>query len=361
MMTSKERVLRTIEHKEPDRVPLSYSSFPEGWPEVQDCLRDYLKVKDNKELLKVLGIDTRIIRAPYIGPELKEYPDGTCEDIWGVRATKEAMGTYSVSCYEPPLKDVSSLTDIEQYSWPNPDWFDYTCIAEECKNYEEYAILSGAWSPLTCDAYHLMGMETFMVNIIENPEIIHALLDKITDFYFEVSRRTFEAAKGKIDIFFMGDDYGMQDGLLFSRKMWKEFVAPRLAKLFRLAKEYNLKVMLHSCGSIREIIPDLIGLGLDVLDPIQVRAHNMNPYELKKEFGKKLCLHGSIDTQRTLPFGSPRDVAEEVKERIKLLGSEGGFILGPSQDFLPDIPVENIVTMYETARECGKYPIRLQI
>ncbi len=354
-LNSKERVLRTIKHKEPDRVPLSYSS----WPEVKDCLRNYLKVENNERLLEVLGIDDRGIIPRYIGPELKKYPDGTSEDMWGVRATVEATGTYSASCYTPPLKNVSSVKEIKQYRWPDPDWFDYSHIAEDCEKYEEYAIISGGWSPISDDACHLMGMETFMINMIEKPEIIHAILDKITDFYYEFSRRIFEVGRGKIDIFFMGDDYGMQDGLLFSRKMWRKFLPSRLRRLYSVAKKYNLKVMMHSCGSVKEIIPDLIELGVDVLDPIQVRAKNMNPYRLKEEFGDRLCLHGSIDTQRTLPFGTPQDVAREVKERIKFLAPGGGFILGPSQDLLPDISVENIVTMYKTAKQYGKYPIRL--
>lgn len=356
-LNSKERVLRAIEHREPDRVPMSYSSFPAVWPEVQDRLRNYLGVENDEGLLEVLGIDTRVVRPRYIGPELKKYPNGTEEDIWGVRATREAMGTYSASCYVPPLKDVSSVKEIEQYPLPNPDWFDYPHLSEDCEKYEEYAIMSGGWCPISDDICHLMGMEAFMVNMIEKPEIIHILLDKITDFYYEFNLRTFEAAKGKIDIFFMGDDYGMQDGLLFSRKMWRKFLAPRLRKLYDLAKKYDLKVMMHSCGSVKEIIPDLIRLGVDVLDPIQVGAKEMNSYNLKEEFGDKLCLHGSIDTQRTLPFGSPREVGEEVKERIKFLAPHGGFILGPSQDFLPDIPTENIVVMYETAKQYGKYPI----
>ena len=358
-LNSKERILRTIKHKEPDRVPLSYSSFPGAWPEVQDRLRNYLKVENNERLLEVLGIDDRILRPRYIGPELKKYPGGTEEDMWGVRATREAMGTYSASCYRPPLKDVSSVKEIEHYPWPNPDWFDYSQIAEDCEKYEEYAIVSGGWCPISDDICHLMGMEAFMINMIEKPEIIHTLLDKITDFYYEFSRRIFEVGRGKIDIFFMGDDYGMQDGLLFSRKMWRKFLSPRLRRLYSLAKKYNLEVMMHSCGSVKEIIPDLIQLGVDILDPIQVRAKDMNPYKLKEEFGDRLCLHGSIDTQRTLPLGSPQEVAEEVKERIKFLAPGGGFILGPSQDFLPDIPTENIVVMYETARQYRRYPIRI--
>jgi len=364
-LNSKERVLRAIEHKEPDRVPVSYSpdytDAPQSspWPEVDERLRSYLKVENNDRLLEVLGIDTRRVMPRYVGPEFKKYPDGTEEDIWGIRKSIEAKGTYSASCYTPPLEDVSSAREIESYPWPNPDWFDCSQIAEDCEKYEEYAILSGGWSPISDEACNLMGMEGFMVNMIEKPEIIHSVLDKTTDFYYELSRRIFEAAKGKIDIFFMGDDYGMQNGLLFSRKMWRKFLAPRLKRLYNLARRYNLKVMMHSCGSVKEIIPDLIELGVDVLDPIQVRAKNMNPYKLKEEFGDRLCLHGSIDTQRTLPFGSPQDVAREVKERIKFLAPGGGFILGPSQDFLPDIPTENIVTIYETARQYGRYPIRL--
>jgi uroporphyrinogen decarboxylase len=142
-----------------------------------------------------------------------------------------------------------------------------------------------------------------------------------------------------------------------SRKLWKKFFAPHLERLWKLAKSYGLKVQLHSCGSVRELIPDLLEMGLDILDPIQVRAQGMNPAELKKDYGHRLSFHGSMDTQETLPFGSELDVKNEVLERLRTMAPGGGFILSPSQHLLTEIPLRNIITMYETAYEYGFYSV----
>ncbi|MCX7667423.1 MAG: hypothetical protein N2Z84_00615 [Atribacterota bacterium] len=165
----------------------------------------------------------------------------------------------------------------------------------------------------------------------------------------------FQKGKGFIDIFFMGDDYGVRNGPMVSRKLWKKFFAPRLERLWKLAKSYGLKVQLHSCGSVRELVPNFIAMGLDVLNPIQVQAQGMEPEKIKKNYGARLTFHGSMDTQKTLPFGTKEDVQKEVLHRLKTLALGGGFVLSPSQHLLTEIPLENIVTMSETAYEYGFY------
>ncbi len=196
-----------------------------------------------------------------------------------------------------------------------------------------------------------------MIAMYDNPEVAATLVEKIANFYYRQAEIMFQKGKGYIDIFFMGDDYGVQNGLMMSRRLWKKFFAPHLERFWRLAKSYDLKVQLHSCGSVRELIPDFIEMGLDVLDPIQVRARGMVPEELKKEFGDRLAFHGSIDTQETLPFGSKEDVKKEVLHRLKVMTPGGGFIISPSQHLLTEIPLENIVTMYETVYEYGFYSV----
>jgi len=148
----------------------------------------------------------------------------------------------------------------------------------------------------------------------------------------------------------MGDDYGTQRGLIMSFEMWDEFYVPCLSKLFGLAKGFGLKVMLHSCGSVNELIPRLIELGMDSLDPIQVRATGMDPESLKSEFGEYVTFHGSLDTQHILPYGTVEDVRLEALRLIEIFGNGGGFILGPSQEFLPDISLENIKAMYDVGK-----------
>jgi uroporphyrinogen decarboxylase len=184
-----------------------------------------------------------------------------------------------------------------------------------------------------------------------NPKLVEALVAKLLEFHLEHNRRIFEAAAKEIDIFMLGDDFGSENGLLLSPPMFRRFFKPALRCLIDLAKKFNLKTMLHSCGGIRELIPDFIEMGLDILNPIQIRAQGMDPEELKREFSKNICFHGSIDVQRELPFRTPDEIRKIVRSRIKILGRNGGFILAPSHNFQPDIPVDNIVAMYTAPRD----------
>jgi uroporphyrinogen decarboxylase len=225
--------------------------------------------------------------------------------------------------------------------------FDYSKIEKLCDKYSAYAVMGGAWSPVFCTASSLIGMETLMAGMYDQPDFVKLFLTRVNDLFYEQSVRIFEAANGKMDIFFMGDDYGTQRGLIMSEAMWDEFYAPHLARLFSLAKDFGLKVMLHSCGSVRRLIPRLVQLGMDALDPIQVRAAEMQPESLKTDFGDAITFHGGVDTQHLLPFGTVEEVRAETERLIEIFGRGGGYILGPSQEFLPDIPLENIKAIYE--------------
>jgi uroporphyrinogen decarboxylase len=348
-MNSKERGLAAYHLEEPDRVPMDFWADESVWLK----LCGELKVEKREELLKKLHIDFRhCYWAGDLGA-VESYADGSYRDWWGV--VHDRKGIPKVN----PLANVKSLEDLDRYDWPDPDKVNYYDIVRLIEAYtEDYVIYGGAWSPIFFVALGLTGMEKFFKYAFTSPEIIHRLLDIITGFYYEVSRRIFELCAKDIDVFFMGDDYGTQRGLFLSRKMFREFFKPRLEKLFKLAKKYGLLVQLHSCGSIRDIIPDLIEIGLDGLDPIQVRAANMSVEEIKREFGDKICIHGSLDTQKTLPFGSTDDVKMEVLQRFNTVAQGGGFVLAPSQVFLPEIPIENILTMYKVGYEYGHYPYR---
>lgn len=343
-MNSKERVLDAVSHKETDRIPADYWATEE----VTESLIEYFGLKDYDSLLEKLQIDMRYIFPPYIGPELKTFPDGSKEDIWKIRRDP----VYNEVCYAP-LSGASTVEDLDKYTWPSPDWYDYSKIPEMCEKYNNYAIVvcderTNRTTVLHAGIY-LCGMEKVMTDFYINPELVNEMFKRVSEFYLEVNRRIFEAAKGKIDIILIGDDFGTQEALLLSPKMLNDFIYPYLKKYFDLAHQYNVKVMFHSCGAIREIIPDLIDLGVDILNPIQVRAKGMVPEELKERFGKQLCFHGGIDVQKTLPFGSTEDVKKEVEDRIRVLGAGGGYILAPTHNFQPGTPVENIITMYETA------------
>ena len=320
-LTSKERVLMAMDHEETDRVPMDYWA----WGVVNEKLQERLSLSEYDELLDYLGVDLRTVRAPYIGPT----------DCWA------------------GLRNAQTVEELEKCELPDPDLFDYSNIESLCDQYSQYAVMGGAWSPIFCTASALIGMETLMLKTLDEPEFAHLFLKRINDLFYEQSLRVFEAANGKMDIFFLGDDYGTQRGLIMSKGMWEEFYVPHLARLFGLAKDFGLKVMLHSCGSVSQLIPLLIEIGLDALDPVQVNASNMEPELLKAEFGDSITFHGGLDTQQILPFGTVEEVRTEAEHLIQVFGRSGGYIFGPSQEFLPDIPLENILAMYEVGRQSG--------
>lgn len=375
-MTSRERALTAIDRREADRIPIDISAVDE----VMDALIDYFEIKDeDKEerklfmgadgtlverrrfeaqlkLLDRLHVDFRWAWAPYIGPDLSTYPDGSRDGLFGIKRG----GLFFGYALEHPLKEARTIKEIDSYPWEcytNLEHYDYDRYALECRRFHEegYAVYGGPWAPISFWAMDLMGMDTFLMAMYDNPSLVERLLSHISGFYYEQARIMFEKGQGFTDIFFMGDDYGMQSCPLMHPRLWRRFIAPHLERLWGLAKSFGLKVQLHSCGSIRELVPDFIDRGVDVLDPIQVKAKGMTPEDLKEQFGNKLAFHGSMDTQETLPFGTPEDVRREVIHRLRTLAPGGGFILSPSQHLLTEIPLENIVTLYDAAYELGSY------
>jgi uroporphyrinogen decarboxylase len=192
------------------------------------------------------------------------------------------------------------------------------------------------------------------VDLVLNPELVHYCLDKLFDFCYENTRRIYEQIPGKVTFSYVAEDLGAQENLLFSPGHIREFLLPRMKRMVDLAHEAGVYAFCHSDGAIRRIIPDLIGIGIDVLNPIQWRCNGMEREALKRDFGDQLVFHGGVDNQQTLAFGSADDVREEVMTNIQVLGKGGGYILAPSHNIQAISPPENVVVMYETGIEYGK-------
>jgi uroporphyrinogen decarboxylase len=359
-MNSKERVLTAIGHREPDRVPVDF-----WWShEMRDRLKAHLRVRDEDELQERLGSDIRCVYPRYVGPVLKRFEDGSYEDFWGVIRKPKSFGgkgfegEYSDVVY-CPLQDARSPGDLERMRWPSPDWFDYGSLAAQCAKYENHAVMLGRMGvesqTIFIQLWFFRGLEQVLVDFVENPELVQAMIDRIMEFRLEHLRRMLEAARGRADILQIADDYGSQKGLIMSPAMWRKFFAPPLRAIAGLAHEFGLKVFLHCDGSSRTIIREFIELGIDILNPIQPQCAGMDPRALKEAFGAEICFHGAIDTQSTLPFGTREDVVAEVKERIEVLGKGGGYILAPVHTVEADVPVENLLAVYEAARAFGRY------
>jgi len=343
-VNSKERVIKTYNFELPDRIPIDFcADVP-----VYDSLVTKTGVKSQLELMEYFHIDFRWAHAEWIGPELVDEK-GRGTDYFGIPREGEAFG-YAA---EHPLSHVKTKEDVDAYPWPKAEFWNYDVFVEECERFEEYAVYGGAWGWFFCAACDTVGMDKFLMMMIDEPDLAYYILKKITDFFYETSELMFEKAKGKIDIFFTGDDYGSQNAPLISLSLWRKLVKPHIKRLYSLAHKHGLLITQHSCGCIIDFLPDLINLGVNAIEPVQVRAKGMDFEGLVNKFSGKLVLQGSIDTQKTLPFGTTDDVKSEVKSRIDLFKDKGGFVLGPSQHLLSQIPLENILKLYETAWEYG--------
>jgi uroporphyrinogen decarboxylase len=191
------------------------------------------------------------------------------------------------------------------------------------------------------------------MDLLENPEIVHYCLDKLFDFCYENTQRIFEMIPGRVMLTYVAEDMGSQEDLLFSPKQIREFLIPRMKRMIDLAHEAGVYVIHHSDGAIRKILPDMIDAGIDVLNPIQWKCSGMEREGLKRDFGDKVIFYGGVDNQYTLAFGSVREVEEEVKDNLAILGKDGGYILAPCHNIQAVSPPENVVTMYETGYRLG--------
>lgn len=352
-MTSKERVLKTINFKNPDRIPVDYFAMPE----IDERLKSFFGVKAKEEVLERLKIDFRIVEGKYKG----KIPPPPSEDInmdeWGIgrKRISNESGVYNQECYRP-LENAETVDEIECHQWPRIEDYDFSDIRKECKRKKEYAICgSGPTADWINRASYLRGYSNFLTDMATGNPVSLKILDKMTEFYYQYDKRLLEEADGGIDILWIGDDYGTQRGPLISKTMWREIIRPHVVRIISLAHRYGVKIMFHSCGSIREFIPDLIEIGVDIIDTLQPEAQGMIPSELKKEFHGKIAFHGMVSTAGVLAYGKPEDVRKEIIERLNTMKTGGGYIMAPTHYIQSNTPVENIIEMYETAQEYGVY------
>jgi len=353
-MTSKERVLAAISHQVPDRIPLDFSANAA----VLQRLMSEFGVTDYSDLLTKLNVDIVDLRAVvepvYCGPVPKttERPGGVTENYWGMRTKTMETATGPEECYcEFVLAECTSVDELAGHRWPQADWFDFTDFSARLDAWADRAIMASGPSVWQHPTF-LRGIDNMLMDLIGDPDMAAFMMDRFTDFYVEYFDRMLDCADGKIDIFRIADDLAMQDRLMISPGQFDEFFAPRLMKLIDMAHSYGVKVMFHSCGAVVPLIEKLIGLGVDILDPIQVTATGMAPSYLKSAFGDRLCLHGAIDTQHVLPTGSPEDVRDAVRQMIHELGPDG-YILSPSHVLQTDVPTANVLALYEEAHAGG--------
>ena len=352
-MTPRERVIAALEFRKPDRVPLNFFGTNEVW----DAMKRQLKVETHEQVRLALGADMRYVGARYAGPSRFNGFSGFHApgvDIWGVvwEAVQAGPAIYNEIAHSP-LAEATTLAELREYAWPSPDWFDVSSLERdilELNRDDEYAIVFTVGSFVEA-AWALRGLEQFLIDLVLAPEMAAFLLQKTTDLIVAVTERAMDAANGRVDILWSAGDIAGQNGLLCSPELWREYIKPQHRRQIVPYKEMGLKTRYHSDGSVIDVIGDLIEMGLDLLDPIQPHTPGMDPEHLAEVSGGRLAFYGGIDTQGLLPFGTPTDVEREVLRYITTLGSHGGYIIAASNAIQPDVPVENILTMFRTARE----------
>jgi uroporphyrinogen decarboxylase len=351
-LTPRERVLLALSHEETDRVPVDFLATGEAWARLQR----HLGIYDTEMVARCLGLDLRHPRQPYVGPPLRRHGDGSWTDVWGVRrkSVPHEGGAYD-EIVAQPLTGVQDASELAHYPWPQPEWWDADGLAEQIEALDAdtpYAIALGEFGDpggMFEIAWYMRGMERFFMDLIEQPDIAYEIMRRVTDFFMGKLERVMAAAGDRIDLIWTSDDIAHQRGLLMSQPMWRELIAPHHERLNWRTHELGAQVMYHCCGAVRPLIPDLIRIGVDVLDVLQFSAKGMDPNEIKASFGGQLSFHGGIDVQTTLPFCTEDEIRQVTRERIEVLGRGGGYILAPTHNVQADTPPQNVTAVYAEA------------
>jgi uroporphyrinogen decarboxylase len=385
-MTPRERVLTTLHHEQPDRIPLVIGvSNATG-----------IKMKPYKGIKDIIGVqaaDKYIYDWPELGtadidedtmrrlhsdvrgvldlePEktLKRNrerdPHSDCIDSWGSGQKETSDGDWFPSVH--PIPEARTPEDLDSYQgWP--DMSDPTRVAhvrensERLANENQYAILATPWLLFPFErAFAMQGMDAFLLNLAMRPEFARALLERIADYCKQLMGRFLEELGDNVDIIKIGDDLGTHESLMISPKMYREILKPVHADFISFIKNRTkAKVFFHSDGDVAPLIDDFIEIGVDILNPIQTSAGSMSDLlSLKKRFGNNIVFCGGIDTHRVLPFGSVEDVRQEVQRVIQMLGPGGGYMAGAVHTVMNDVPPENVLAMVDAVEEFGHYPLR---
>jgi uroporphyrinogen decarboxylase len=356
-MNHRERVLAALQHETPDRCPLQVSFTPE----FAERLRANLQVKgqgvhnphgggNTYELERALGEDMLLVSVGWANSYYQQSGDYT--DEWGVSWKEiEYQTPFGVGHYtEPAGHPLADDQQVYAYKGPDPQrpelYQDAECLIRDFK--EEYWIVGVTVTTIFECAWALRGYERLLSDFILNPELAEHILEIPYRYHLTAAKKLVEMG---VDMIWIGDDVGTQNRMLISPKHWRRYLKPRMANFISELKALNpdVKVAYHSDGYIDPIIPELIEIGLDVLNPVQPAS--MDPAKLKKDFGQKLCFWGSIDEQHTLPFGTPEDVRAEVLTRLRTIGKDGGLILGPTHHVQLDTPMENFWAMVDTVTQ----------
>ncbi|MGO9310759.1 MAG: uroporphyrinogen decarboxylase family protein [Spirochaetia bacterium] len=374
-MTPRDRLMRALDRREPDRVPIDlgnsatsihrtayarlkeYFGMEPSEPTIIDSMQQVVRVEE--EVLRRFSVDTRqLFLRPAKG--WRRESDGSCQDEWGIRYRPGAGGNY-YDMYEHPLAEFSR-EDLDRFPWPDPeDPRRIAGLAQEAADLHENSpygiVLNGFSETIFGLPSWLRGHAQFYMDFLINVDFLEELLDRMLDYALRLARAALSAVGSYVHVIKVADDLGTENGLMISPEHYRKFIKPRQKRFYEFLKENSAaKILIHSCGAIADIIPDLAEIGVDAINPVQVSARGMDSKELKARFGDRISFWGGgCDTQRVLPFGSVAEVTEEVRRRTHDLAPGGGFVFTPVHNIQFDIPPEKIAALYEAALRYGSY------
>jgi uroporphyrinogen decarboxylase len=385
-ISPRQRVLTTLRRQQPDRTPVDFLATPEIWERLLKKIQPDVAGVGHSDyfdpaweaILRHFEVDCRVLSydqfysppESVLRPGAKEewweamsrstpnrmwrqrMPDDHYYDLWDhhIRIVENANGRYEEFA-SWPLSKATSIEELKSHLWPEPDWWDFSPlpgIMQQLDAHQEYHIRFRIGSIFET-AWQLRGMQEFLMDLSLNPAIPQYIMERMTDILVENTRRVLDIADDRLDMVYFYDDVATQNSLMISQKMWRNYVRPCHIKLIEVARAYNKPVMYHCDGALYPLIPEIVDMGVDLLNPVQADAKGMDPQRLKDEFGDRLCFHGGIDIIKTLPRGTVEDVKAEVSERIRVLGKNGGYIMASSHHIQPDTPLENVLAMYNLA------------
>jgi len=377
-MTHRERVLTALKHQPPDRVPadlggtlastinihayrrvMARLGFGEA-PPVAYLSRRSNSVLPDERLLSYLDVDCRavILDNPDANPE-RELPDGSLFDEWGITWKHLGEGQHFINSDGPYYGVEPDPALVEKFAWPDPlDPGRFRTLRSQAQTQRartDAAIILVLGVGLVHQIQFMRGYAASLEDLIVAPDFVQAFMEHYADFWVRLTERALQEVGDLVDLAMFGDDLGTQQGPVMSPALYRRLIKPYHARMVQAIKRFEKPVLLHSCGSVAAFIPDLIEVGFDALHPIQVSAKDMESGTLKRQFGRDITFWGGVDTQRVLPLGTPQDVREEVRRRINDLGPGGGYVLGAVHNIQAEVPAENILAMFEAAREFGKY------
>jgi uroporphyrinogen decarboxylase len=366
--------MAAVHHKEADRVPvdLGSTSTTTLTAGAHERLRGYLGlpcdtppevflyrasiVIPDAAILRRFDVDARplLLGGPFGRPD-RTLAEDAFVDEWDVTWTRHGDSNFIYS--DGPFYHLNepSLQDLAKYAWPDPDdpgrYEGLRKRAAALHEKTDYAvILSLGLGPIHQSQF-VRGFGKWLEDLLVYPAFAEALMERIVDVWIQIAAKALDEACDYVDLVMFGDDVGIQGSPMVRPELYRCMIKPQHRRMVGAVKQYNKPVMMHSCGSVYRLIPDLIDVGIDALNPIQVSAAQMDTKRLKQEFGRDLTFWGGIDTHQVLPRGTPKDVRDEVKHRIEDLGSGGGFVLCAVHNIQPEVPPENVVAMYDAARE----------